>query len=80
MRDEGFEPQTTGVIIKKVPRFYEKRNLSNLLSDVAGDEVARWNPITDRMSLIVQRLAEQGYVYDKTTKTMSDLCKLIDTG
>ena len=35
-----------------------------LMSHLAGDEDSGWNPVTDRMMLIVQRLAEQGYFYD----------------
>jgi hypothetical protein len=44
-----------------------------LLFELAGDEVARWNRLTDRMSMIVQRLAEQGIVYDRATTKMIDV-------
>lgn len=79
-RDEGFEPRITGVKIKRVPQFYQKWNLSNLLLDVAGNEVARWNILTDRMWLIVQRLAEQGYVYDKAFQAIHNLNEFTNTG
>lgn len=45
----------------------------SLASSLAGDEVVRWNTLTDRMSLILQRLAEQGYIYDRATKTIKDI-------
>lgn len=37
---------------------------------MAGDEVDRWSPLTDRMSLIVQQLAEQGYFYDGSSHSI----------
>jgi hypothetical protein len=61
--DEGFELQTTGVKIIKVPRFYQKLNLSNLLSKLARDESAIWHTLLVDFLLVAEKLNELGFTY-----------------